>query len=60
MALTGQSPVRFIQVYRLKQSVDLLKIDPGRITDSHEFNRFKKRSSFLELNFCFVIALILF
>lgn len=33
MALTGQSPGKFIQAYRLKRSVDLLKTNPGSITD---------------------------
>lgn len=33
MALTGQSPGRFIQAFRLKRSVDFLKASPGSVTD---------------------------
>jgi CheY-like chemotaxis protein len=32
-ALTGQSPKKFIQSYRLKRSVELLKSDYGNVTD---------------------------
>jgi len=33
MALTGQAPGKFIQAYRLKRSLDLLKANYGSITD---------------------------
>jgi len=33
IALTGQAPGKFIQAYRLKRSLDLLKANYGSITD---------------------------